>query len=366
MEEGKRLVFRIKEKPSSTLGFALHTDNAFGPGIILNYTHLNSLVEGSRLGLTVDFSGSPQMRGYYDIHVGKKRSFIVSAFLLGHIEKLPLYSNGLDVGDYSHSYVAAGVSLNQSLGTNNLVGAKLYYRYSSLKPTNSLKEVLPGLQYLDNYIFRGPEMALLFRRNSFDNHLYPTRGSRVDVKLRGAYNTHFISNYNIPDSLDIDNQEIDVIDPYWVFTTGLENYLPLSKKVSINTGLGLGLSANEKPFPDNFYLGGYRYNLRTKQVPFVGLNHHELLQGNFLKGKLAIQYEPLPGLYLSALANIILFSDDFTAFLDDILSMEEGTYNIGAGAGFTYKTPVGPVSVYLGSRTDSWNPIWYMNLGFTF
>ena len=99
---------------------------------------------------------------------------------------------------------------------------------------------------------------------------------------------------------------------------------------------------------------------------FVGLNSYEFLHGNYLTGKLAIQYQVIPNLYLSALGNIIFVSDDFITFLDDILSWEEGTNYIGAGAGFTYKTPVGPVSIYLGSRTDVWNPIWYTSIGFTF
>ncbi len=366
MEEGKRLVFRIKEKPSSSLGVALHYDIAFGPGVILNYTHLNSLVEGSRLGITADISGSPQLRAYYDIHVGKKRNFIASAFLYAQREKLPLYENDVDVGDYFHTYLKGGASLYQNLGTNNHVGAELYYRYSTLKLTQNIREVFPAFEYLDNFIFKGPELAAIFQHNSFDNHLYPTRGSRVNLKYRLAYNTKFITRFDLPDSLDVENDQTEIMDPYWVFTSGVENYLPLLKKLSLNTGIGLGLSRNEKPFTDNFYVGGYRYNLREKQVPFVGLNNHELLHGNYLTGKLAIQYQVISKLYLSALANIIFVSDDFITFLDDILSWEEGTNYIGAGAGFTYKTPVGPVSIYLGSRTDIWNPIWYTSIGFTF
>ena len=226
--------------------------------------------------------------------------------------------------------------------------------------------MIPEYEYLDNFIFRGPELALVFRHNSFDNHLYPTRGSRLDIKYRQAYNTNFISKFDYPDSLGLDNEESEVMDPYWVFTTDLENYLPLGKKVSMNTGIGLGLSRNEKPFTDDFYLGGYRYNLRDKQVPFVGLHNHEMLYGNYLSGKLGFQYQVIPNLYLSALGNIIFVSDDFITFLDEIISWEVGTHYIGAGAGFTYKTPVGPVSIYLGSRTDIWNPIWYTGIGFTF
>ena len=63
MDEGYRLVFRIKEKPLSSIGAAVHYDNTFGPGLILNYTHNNLMIEGSRLGVTVDLSENSQAQG---------------------------------------------------------------------------------------------------------------------------------------------------------------------------------------------------------------------------------------------------------------------------------------------------------------
>lgn len=156
------------------------------------------------------------------------------------------------------------------------------------------------------------------------------------------------------------------MNPYWHITLDLENYLPLGKKVSLNSQFAMGLSDNEKPFPDNYYIGGYRYNLRSNQVAFVGLNSHELLQGNYVKGKLGVQVQPMPNLFVSALANIIFFTDDNSTLLSDILNWNDAARYIGAGAGFTYKTPIGPISIYYGSRTDTWNPIWYVNIGFTF
>jgi hypothetical protein len=136
--------------------------------------------------------------------------------------------------------------------------------------------------------------------------------------------------------------------------------------VSLNLEFSLGLSDNEKPFTDNYYVGGYRYNQRSHQVPFVGMYSHELLVGNYVKEKIALQVQPTPNLYLSGLVNIIFHADELDTFLDNILSFSDEGRIFGAGAGFTYKTPVGPVSVYLGSRTDAWSPIWYTNIGFTF
>ena len=101
-------------------------------------------------------------------------------------------------------------------------------------------------------------------------------------------------------------------------------------------------------------------------MSFVGLHSHELLQGNYIKEKIGIQIRPVPNLFVSALFNIILVSDDLSTFLDDILSFNaEGRY-MGVGTGFTYRSPLGPLSLYLGSRTNVWNPILYINFGFTF
>jgi len=117
----------------------------------------------------------------------------------------------------------------------------------------------------------------------------------------------------------------------------LENYPPLGKKVSLNSEFAMGLSDNIKPFPDNY-----------------------------LKGKLGVQVQPIPKLFVSTLANLIFVTDDISTLLNDIFTWNDDARYIGAGAGFTYKTPIGPISIYFGSRIDIWNPIWYFNIGHTF
>lgn len=367
LDEGYRLVFRIKEKPNSAVKFALHYDNEYGPGVILNYTLLNSLVDGSRLSITADISESPQMKGYYDFHLGKKRKSIASLVARAERASMPLFNeNEVDIGDYKRGYLEGGLYFSQILRINSQLEAAFNYRYSRLTISRTIKEFYPDLEYLDNFIFSGPQLTLGFQHNSFDNLVVPTRGMRVGLNYRQALGTNFISNFSFPDSIDVDNRVEERMDPYWVVTAGWESYFSLGRKWSLNFDFSVGVSANEKPFPDNFYMGGYRYNLRENQVAFVGLNSNELLQGNYVKEKIALQYELIPNLYISALGNLILVADDNQEFLDNVLEFSsEGRY-IGAGAGAVYKSPIGPVSVFLGSRTDVWNPVWYINIGFTF
>jgi NTE family protein len=368
MEQGYRLVFRIKEKAESTIKFALHYDNDFGPGVVLNYTRLNTLVEGSRISISGDISESPQLKGYWDFSMGKKkRKTMASVRALAGMAKLPMFNeNEVDIGDYRRSYVLGGLSLSQILKLNSELTAAFNYRYSNLKISNTIKEYRPELEYLDNFIYHGPELSFGFQFNSYNNLVVPTKGMGIEANYRQALGTNFISNYSYPDSLDMENNTKEHIDPYWVVTGVWESYFALGKKLSLNFEFGVGVSANEKPFTDNFYVGGYRYNLRGNQVAFVGLHSYELLQGNYVKEKIAIQYEVIPNLYLTALGNLTMVADENQEFLDNILELSsEGRY-IGAGAGAVYKTPLGPASIFLGSRTDTWDPIWYINIGYTF
>jgi NTE family protein len=369
LDLGYGLVFRVKEKPRSSLSAAIHYDNHFGPSLIASYTLLNSLLDGSRLGLTADISGNPQFRGYYDIHLGTKRDFIGSLFLNAQRERLPFFRNNLDIGNYNHSLVYGGIGFRQALGTNQHIGADIYYHYANLRLSRNIKEVLPQddvAQWLDNIEFIGPEARFIYEHNSFDNGLYPTRGITWHLKYRQALRTHETYNISPPDSLDLGNKlELDY-DPYWHATMSYEQFIPIGSKVSINPGIGMGLSKNDKPFVDNYYVGGYKYYLRENQVPFIGLNNHELLVGNYLGGKLGLQWHGMSNLYVNALANLIFVSDNLENFPDEIMEWNSEARFFGIGLGLTYRTPLGPISLYSGSRTDVWNPIWYFSIGYTF
>jgi NTE family protein len=366
VDEEQWLVYRMKKDTGSYIKLGPHYDNAFGPGVILNYTKINLLTDGSRFGLTTDISGSPQLRTYFDIPLGEKRNYMASFFITGEREKLPIYSDEIDIGNYRRTFFKGGIAFRRYLGINHNLGADLYYRNSSLIPSDKINEVLPGLEYLENFIFRGPELSLVYQLNTYDNQLYPKKGARVQIKYRQAFNTRFITQFDYPDSLNLGNDYKESINPFWQLSVDMESYFRLGDRISINTEFSFGISDEDKPFSENFYLGGYRYNLRENQVAFVGLHSHELLHGNYLKEKLALQLEPVSNLFLTALVNILFVSSDYPKLLKDILSMNDQGRYIGAGAGFTYKTPLGPLSILLGSRTDIWNPVWYLNMGYTF
>ncbi len=363
---GKPLVFRMKKDTSSYIKWAPHYDNTYGLGLMLNYTRFHPVFRGSRLGFTANISSSPQLRAYYDIPLGKHRNVLLTPFVHAERAKLPVYHWDVATGNYNHMRGSGGVAFRQHLGLNHQVGADVYYRYSYLKVENKAKEILPFVEYLDHFRFRGPEVAFLYRLNTYDNQLYPKRGARVDITYKQAFLTSSVSQFSHPDSSNHENEYHGTIPAFWNLSVDMESYFLLGKKVSINTEFSFGISDQDTPYPDNFFVGGYGYPLRAHQVEFVGLRPNELLAGNYLKEKLALQVEAVSNLFFSALVNILFVSDDYLKLYKDILSMSDRGRYIGAGAGCTYASPFGPLSLYLGSRTDRWDPIWYVNMGFTF
>jgi NTE family protein len=362
----KPLVFRMKKDTSSYIKWAPHYDNIYGLGVILNYTRFHPVIHGSRLGITADISSSPRLRTYYDIPLGKQRNFLLTPFVHAERVKLPIYHWDVATGNYNHMRVSGGVAFRRHLGLNHQVGADVYYRYSYLNVEKKAKEILPFVEYLDHFSFRGPEVAFIYQLNTYDNQLYPKKGARVDITYRQAFATSSFSQYSYPDSSNQENEYHGTIPAYWNLSVDMESYFLLGKKVSINTEFSFGISDQDTPYPDNFFVGGYGYPLRAYQVEFVGMRGHELLRGNYLKEKLALQVEAVSNLFFSALVNILFVSDDYKKLYMDILSMSDRGRYIGAGAGCTYASPFGPLSIYLGSRTDRWDPIWYVNMGFTF
>jgi len=59
-------------------------------------------------------------------------------------------------------------------------------------------------------------------------------------------------------------------------------------------------------------------------------------------------------------------SDNFEHLTDALFTFETESFHIGYGGGFTYKTPLGPISIFLAGNNKE-NPItWYINMGYTF
>jgi len=87
---------------------------------------------------------------------------------------------------------------------------------------------------------------------------------------------------------------------------------------------------------------------------------------NFIKLKAGIQHETLPGMFVGLEANYLTSTTNWKELLTELLGTNRDNHYFGLGGGITYKSPIGPLSIWFGSLADSWTPTWYINFGYSF
>jgi outer membrane protein assembly factor BamA len=82
--------------------------------------------------------------------------------------------------------------------------------------------------------------------------------------------------------------------------------------------------------------------------------------------KLGFNYRLFKNLQVETLGNGLIASDSFERLAESVFGDNQEKLLLGAGAGATYKTPLGPVSVFLAGNNQDSRLRWYINMGFTF
>jgi outer membrane translocation and assembly module TamA len=59
-------------------------------------------------------------------------------------------------------------------------------------------------------------------------------------------------------------------------------------------------------------------------------------------------------------------ADSFEALTNYLLGLNKDDLHIGYGGGVTYKTPLGPVSIFIAGNNKDSRLRFYINMGFTF
>jgi NTE family protein len=359
--DGFRLMMDAKEKPPSSLKVSLHYDNFYGAGLLLNFTQSNFLVSGARLTTTVDVSEYPQARLYYRKYTGKKMNLLAGYEAYYELNLIPGYLQGEEIGYFRQSHFTSDLSLKYVIALNQQLGAGLLFEYSAVYPNKSMQTLYPDIFNFERFGFAGFGLSASYRANTLDDLIYPTRGSQVDIYMKGIINPWEDLKY-LTDTIRTETS----LSSFGKLYINFENYSLLGKKFSLNSGISLGLSTNDFIASDYFFVGGLNYNRRRNQIPFTGYRVGELVAANFIQAKLGLNYRIYRNLQLEILGNTLIGSDNFEDLTSSIINPNMDEFHIGYGSGMTYKTRLGPVSIFLAGNNQDTRLRFYVNLGFTF
>jgi hemolysin activation/secretion protein len=219
----------------------------------------------------------------------------------------------------------------------------------------------PEIFNYKRYGFSGFGMKAEYAQNTLNNLMYPFNGTLIDLSIKGILNPRLDVSY-LNDSVVTENK----LSSFARFNFSFDNYHPVGKSFSLNTGIALGLSTDEFIASDYFFVGGYKNNIRRNHVPFVGYNLGEVIAHNYFKLKLGLNYRIYRNLQLEAIINGMTTGESLENLLESTVELRDNQYLIGYGTGATYNTPLGPICAMIAFNSRDRGVTWYVNMGFTF
>ncbi len=372
---------RIKEKPSTLLSTAIHYDNQFSAGVLLNLTARDVLGHNSRTVLLADVSENPKLRMDYYKYTGMNKKFAFN-FRVNYLrQQLPIYENGeeeqVELG--RNTRLEMQVISTSSLKQAFYLGGVMDFNRSRYRFAMSEVE---NIKSAYQHYFGG---RAKYYRNSQNDRNFPTKGAESLLQATLHFKDWLGINL-LPgvDSVQISTDSGAVLvpkilldefvkeitpNPYLTVLGRYTKLFPLGIKwqfiPEIAGALVISSEGEEKIFNQNF-VGGYQ-NIRFTDARFRGLNYAEVQTSNYLKVGADFQFIPFNKIYVRAGANVLGYSEhlplDDPNFFNQVL--QEGHY-LGYGADISYQSILGPISAGLGSNSKDQKLRAYFSLGFSF
>jgi len=360
-DSGYHLMINTIEKPPAAFKIAAHYDNFYGTGITVNYTQSNFLISGAKLTIAADISEYPQARLNYRKYAGKQMNLLVSLESSFEANLIPGFFNEKEVGYLKQKHYLSELALKRILSLNASTGIGIIFEYSAVNPGVAMQTLYPEIFNFKRYGFYGFGLKGGIHVNTLDDLLYPFKGSKFDLEIKGIYNPVIDLKY-----LSDTTSYIPSVRSFGKLFMNLDSYFAIGRKFCLNTTFNTGFSTDDYITSDYFFVGGYKYTVRHNQIPFIGYTIGELPVTNFLGIKLELKYRLLPNVYLHTVSNALVSSDNLENLINELFILRKENVKFGYGAGLTYKSPLGPVSIAVADNYSDHRLRWYVNLGFTF
>ena len=347
----KDVFINLRENRVNTfLKFALHYDELYKSGALINLTHKKLLSKNDMVSLDIILGDNFRYDFNYLIDNGFYFSFGASSSLNTFNKNV---NNAFGIENYLNNDFEK-INLDYSSINNKIflqtvflrkynIGGGLEFQHLKLKSDNLVQsnKTIENSNYLSFFTF--------LNHDTFDNKFFPKKG------------WYFKSNFNYYfHSSDYTNQ----FDKFSIAKADMGIAFTPIKKFSFilqNEG-GFKVGYSTLPYFD-FVLGGYGYKETNNIRPFYGYDFLNLSGNSYVKATGTIDYEFYKKNHVNFTYNASIVGDFIFNATKTWLNKPSFT---GYGLGYGLDTLIGPVEIkYTWSPETHFSAFWF-NLGFVF
>lgn len=339
------LVVHCNEVADLTTSVAIHYDNNYGIGTLLNLTFKNFMksIDRSVISIDLNIAENPYIRGRFNKHMGKYFRF------------------GTELSAYSlkmNQYTDTQITNSYSIQDNNL---DIYFqlvpnfrqqiRFGAAADYVHMKDFVGDNQLKSDYHFYTYAYLNYFYRNE-DSPSFVRRGLKIDITGKWLF---FEGINNDGDLSTVGWQQSIVLHG------NIIKSFSIGKKSSLKTGVEAGykVGTNDIPVFYKFFVGGQsKMNYFDNIIAFTGLDFTDQVVDYVAMGKLAWQWNFYKKLYSTINFDFGYVNNAYDYWFDD------SSFVGGVGLTLGVDTMFGPVEVSLmGSNLNS-KPVGFINVGF--
>lgn len=342
---GYILTVNCTEVANTSLSVAIHYDNNYGIGALVNITAKNFLesIDRTTISLDVNIAECPYIKGRFSKHVGK---------MFRYGADLSVYS--FDINQYTNKVITNSYSIqdnNLDIYMQLVPNNKQEIRIGAAADYVHMKDFVGNNQLNSDYHFYS-YLYLRYIYISEDSPSFARRGWRLNINGKWLFFEGL-------------NNGGDLVSNGWQQSVVLHGNViksfSLSRKSSLKMGLEAGYKVGTSDIPlfYKFMVGGQsKMNYFDNIISFTGLEFTEEVVDYVAMGKMAYQWNFYKRLYLIANIDAGYINSAYDMWFDD------NSFVAGAGMTFGVDTLIGPIEVSLMGSNINNKPVGFINVGF--
>jgi NTE family protein len=328
------LAFDCIEKPRAVIYGSVHYDESLKTGAIIGMSVMNIITPRS----VIDFNS--YIARYYRLgleylqFIDRNQKYGLSLNFYTDNTLIPQMDLNGEVGDLFSRNTYSGLTLNRSLGLNNMVSIS-----ASLDLLNLIPDYVSinGLKKLSNNYF---SLGYEYNLNTLDIKHFPNKGTALNLYAGTSKLQTGIVRTDITKTIyKEENGTPYKFERFYILSGNFRQLLSAGKKLtfSLNADLLYMTDSDTISVQNNFYLAGGISSVNRRSIPLVGLHANEIPVKKLVRTGAEIDLEIIENLHLNLMVNIAACQET-----DHTIGY---TFVSGYGIGAGYMSVIGPLRV---------------------